>query len=49
MPIEKYITGNEKNPDKKIEEKLKANCLTKAEYIRNFNNLLSGNGAEVKP
>ena len=20
MPIEKYITGNEKNPDKKIEE-----------------------------
>lgn len=34
---------------KTSEEKLKANCLTKAEYIRNFNNLLSGNGAEVKP
>ena len=31
------------------EEKIKENCLTKAEYIRNFNNLLSCNGAEVKP
>lgn len=34
---------------KTAEEKIKENCLTKAEYIRNFNNLLSGNGAEVKP
>ena len=34
---------------KTAEEKIKENCLTKAEYIRNFNNLLSGNGAEAKP
>lgn len=34
---------------KTAEEKIKENCLTNAEYIRNFNNLLSGNGAEAKP
>lgn len=34
---------------KTAEEKIKENCLTKAEYIRNFNKFLSGNGAEVKP
>ena len=30
---------------KTAEEKIKENCLTKAEYIRNFNNLLSDNSA----
>lgn len=34
---------------KTSEEKLKANCLTKAEYIRNFNKLLVSSGAYFEP
>ncbi len=34
---------------KTSEEKLKANCLTKAEYIRNFNKLLAGSSAYLEP